>query len=139
MQKIILDTNVLVSSLIQRGYPFLIVDELFNNNQLELCVSSALISEYYNVLQRKRFTKYPDFIFRAETLLANIEQKATFFYPQITLSIIKDFADNRLLELADECGADFLVTGNTNDFTIENYKSTKIVSPREYYESHYPF
>ncbi|SHM15175.1 putative toxin-antitoxin system toxin component, PIN family [Mucilaginibacter sp. OK098] len=78
MQKIILDTNVLVSSLIQRSYPFLIVNELFTRNNLELCVSDALMSEYYEVLKRRKFSKYPDFILRAETLLADIERKAVF-------------------------------------------------------------
>jgi putative PIN family toxin of toxin-antitoxin system len=68
-------------------------------------------------------------------LLTDIERKATLHHPKITLKIIKDLADNRLLELAVESRADFLITGNTNDFTITKYKGTKIVSPRDYYEN----
>jgi len=37
-----------------------------------------------------------------------------------------------LLELALESRADFLVTGNTNDFVISSYEQTKILTPREY-------
>jgi putative PIN family toxin of toxin-antitoxin system len=134
MQKIILDTNVLVSSLIQRSYPYLILNEIFARNKIELCVSNALMFENYEVLKRKKFSKYPDFLLKAEILLADIERKATFHYPKITLQIIKDSADNRLLELAVASRAYFLVTGNTNDFTMNNFKGTKIISPKDYYE-----
>jgi putative PIN family toxin of toxin-antitoxin system len=92
----------------------------------------------YEVLKRRKFSKYPDFIQRAETLLADIERKSVYYYPTETLYIINDFADNRLLELAEKSGADFLITGNTNDFTIESYKKTKIISPKDYYINHYP-
>ena len=43
MQKIIIDTNVLVSALIQRNYPFYIVDSIFSNNDLVLCISASLM------------------------------------------------------------------------------------------------
>lgn len=135
MQKIILDTNVLVSSLIQRSYPYLILNEIFTKNEIVLCVSSALMFEYYAVLRRKKFAKYPEFIIKAEALLIDIERKATFHHPKITLQVINDLADNRLLELAVESRADFLITGNTNDFTFYNYEGTRIISPKDYYEN----
>jgi len=78
-------------------------------------------------------------VFRSEALLADIERKAMLFNPKITLCIISDLADNRLLELADESGADFLITGNTNDFTITNYKKTRIVTPKEYCQAYGQF
>jgi len=43
-----------------------------------------------------------------------------------------------VLELADECGADFIITGNTNDFTFPLYKQTKIVTPKDYWENYKP-
>lgn len=41
-----------------------------------------------------------------------------------------------ILELADECKADFVITGNTTDFIFSTYKQTKIVTPKEYWENH---
>lgn len=41
---------------------------------------------------------------------------------------------NRILELADISKADFIITGNTNDFTMKTHNKTKIVSPKEYWE-----
>ena len=35
MQKIVIDTNVLVSALIQRSYPFHIINELFFDNLIQ--------------------------------------------------------------------------------------------------------
>lgn len=136
MQKIVVDTNVIVSSLIQRNYPYKIIYELFVEDKFLLCVSAELIMEYYTVLSRPKFTKFPDFFGKAESLLADIETKAKKFVPTQKLDLISDKDDNMILELADECSADFIITGNTNDFTLSTYKKTKIVSPKVYWENY---
>jgi len=138
MQRIIIDTNVLVSGLIQQSYPYLILNDLFIERKIELCVSDDLIKEYFDVLNRKKFSKYPDFLLKAKLVLADIETKAIKFIPKTKVKIINDESDNKLLELADECKAKFIITGNTNDFTMETYKRTKIVTPKEYWENHRP-
>jgi predicted nucleic acid-binding protein len=47
MQKVIIDTNVFVSSLIQHNYPFFVVDCIFKErNSIELCISEQLQNEY---------------------------------------------------------------------------------------------
>jgi len=38
-----------------------------------------------------------------------------------------------ILELADICLADYIITDNTSDFTIYKYKQTQIVTPKEYW------
>ena len=138
MQKIVIDTNVFVSGLIQKSYPYLIVNDLFIERKFDLCISDDLLQEYYLVFRRRKFYKYPDFTNRAEALIADIETKSIKFSPKNKLTIISDKDDNKLLELAQECKADFLITGNTNDFTIKRYKSTKIVTPKEYWEKYQP-
>ncbi len=134
MQKIVIDTNVIVSALIQRSYPNFIINELFIEQKFQLCISDELMAEYYEVLARPKFVKFQDFFIRAESLLADIETKATKYFPTITLDLISDDDDNMILELADECGADFVITGNTTDFTFTTYKQTKIVTPKEFWE-----
>lgn len=138
MQKIVIDTNVIVSSLIQRNYPYFIISELFIDNKFQLCISEELMAEYYEVLTRPKFAKFQDFFIRAETLLADVEAKATKFYPTTKLDLISDKDDNMILELAHECNADFVITGNTTDFTFSNYKQTKILTPKEYWDSYKP-
>jgi len=134
MQKIVVDTNILVSALIQRGYPYYIITALFSNNDIELCISDELLQEYYDVLTRKRFSKYPDFVAKSQALLADIQKIAVKYSPSVKLNIISDIDDNKLLELAETCNANFIITGNTNDFTMKNYKNTKIVTPKEFWE-----
>lgn len=138
MQKVIIDTNVLISALIQKSFPYQIIDELFIEQRIELCISENIFAEYLEVLSRPKFAKYPDFVSRAENLLAEIEAKSLSYKPKVRLDIIKDKDDNKFLELADECSANFIITGNTNDFTEENYKQTKIVTPKFYWERFRP-
>lgn len=136
MQKVIIDTNVLVSSLIQTGYPYLIVNELFIEEKFQFCLSDELKQEYYGVLFRPRFEKYHDFSSKARALLADIETLATNYYPTTKIDLLSDKDDNKILELAEACKADFIITGNNNDFTFSTYKQTKIVTPKEYWENH---
>lgn len=136
MQKIIIDTNVLVSSLIQRNYPYFILYNYVLENLVEVCISDVLFKEYLEVLNRPKFSKYLDFVNKAEYVLAQIEAKAIKFYPTIPFDIIADSPDNRLLELAVESKADFIITGNTNDFTMPDFKGTKIVTPKDYWDNY---
>lgn len=134
MLKVIIDTNVIVSSLIQRSYPFLIVEFLIKSSNSSICISMKISNEYNDVLFREKFTKYAEFFSNAKDLLSDLERKAEKFYPKVTLDILGDKSDNKFLELAETCNADFLITGNTKHFPMSEYKNTKIVSPKEFWE-----
>jgi putative PIN family toxin of toxin-antitoxin system len=136
MQKIIIDTNILVSALIQRNYPNYILNYCILEDLVQVCLSDDLFEEYLDVLNRQKFSRYPDFVNKAEFILAQIDTKATKYYPTQKLDVIKDKDDNKLLELAVESKADFIITGNTNDFTMSDYKGTKIVTPKDYWDNY---
>lgn len=133
MQKIILDTNVIVSSLIQKNYPYLIVDHCIEGNAI-LCISNPILQEYLEVLARPKFAKFADFKTNADFLIARLSEISETYEPKNQIEIIKDEPDNRLLELADISKADFIITGNTNDFTMQIYNQTRILTPKEYWE-----
>lgn len=139
MQRLVIDTNVFVSSLIQRSYPYLITRNLFSNKNIQLCISDEILEEYFDVLNREKFEKFSDFTSKAQLLLANIKRRATKYFPEIKIELIKDLDDNKFLELSEVCKADFLITGNTNDFTIKKYKETRIVTPKEFWEIYLTF
>ena len=138
MQKVVIDTNVIVSALIQKSYPFLIIDELFFENKIQICTSVDLIQEYFDVLTRPKFAIYPDFVKNAEHILSEIGYRGLIYHPSIKLDMLSDIDDNKILELADECEADYIITGNTNDFTMSHYQKTKILTPKDYWENHKP-
>ena len=80
MLKVIIDTNVLVSSLLQRSYPFLIVDYILAERQVELCISDDLLNECVEVLNRIKFFKYEDYAIRSKVLLSDIKNLALNIY-----------------------------------------------------------
>ena len=91
------------------------------------------MDEYIKVLARSKFFKIPDFKSSADIVLNRFAKIALFFEPKIRLNIIKDNDDNKLLELADESNADFLITGNSVDFMMTHYKNTRVMSPRDFW------
>ena len=133
MQKIVLDTNVVVASLISNGIPFKIINELAFENKVTVCISGPIFDEYVEVLSRPKFSVFKDFKSRAETFITKIQEVAVKFSPDITLNVISDEADNRFLELSVHAKANYLITGNTNDFTEDKYENVDIVTPREFW------
>ena len=138
MQKIVIDTNVLVSALITKGFPSRIIDELILGEKVSLCLSKEVWEEYVEVLNRERFSKYPSFNTNAGIVLSELENLALLFHPNLKINKIKDETDNKFLELAVFANAEFLITGNTLDFTFNRFKNIQIVTPREYWENYKP-
>ena len=136
MQKIVLDTNVVVASLISNGIPFKIINELAFENKVTVCISGPIFDEYVEVLSRPKFSVFKDFKSRAETFITKIQEVAVKFSPDITLNVISGEADNRFLELSVYAKADYLITGNTNDFTKDKYENVDIVTPREFWDKY---
>lgn len=132
MQRIVIDTNVIVSALIGSGHPKKIIYDYVFGKKIIVCSSAEVFSEYVEVLSRERFTMYPEFVSKVEIVLNKIEELAIKFLPERTIAVIKDEKDNRFLELAEAADAGFLITGNTNDFTMLQYGKVKIVTPDEY-------
>lgn len=138
MQKIVIDTNVIVSALISEGIPSSIIYELVFENKVLICISDSVLEEYTEVVNRKKFTKYKNFKIEAEIVISRIEEIALKFSPNIELSVITDEKDNKFLELSVYAKADYLITGNTNDFKLGQYEDVKIVTPREYWDKNNP-
>ena len=95
------------------------------------------MSEYQHVLKREKFARYPDFSFKAESLLASIDTHSVVFVTETVLDILNDPDDNKFLKLAIACNATFLITGNTRDFTMSSFGQTRIITPKEYWEECY--
>ena len=135
MKKIILDTNVIVSSLIQKNYPYLIVEHCIEGNAT-ICLSSEILLAYIEVLNRPKFSRFKDFTTNADFLITRLSEMAETIEPKTKLNVIGDEPDNRLLELAQISKADFIITGNTTDFSMDSFEGTKILTPKEYWEEY---
>jgi putative PIN family toxin of toxin-antitoxin system len=138
MQKLILDTNVIVSALISSSIPTKILYELVLTEKVEICLSEAVLVEYVEVLNREKFSKFAHFKTKAEVVLNRLREIATFYQTDRKIEVLTDTSDNKFLELAAVSAADYLTTGNTLDFTITEFEYTKILTPREYWDNYAP-
>ena len=93
MQKIILDTNVIVSSLIQKNYPYLIVEHCIEGNAT-ICLSNEILQEYIEVLNRPKFSRFADFKTNADFLITRLCEMAENYEPKTKLDVITDEPDN---------------------------------------------
>ena len=73
MQKIVIDTNVIVSVLISKGIPANIINELVFEKKVILCISDAVLDEYSEVLSREKLTALIKSSEEKETLLVSLE------------------------------------------------------------------
>ncbi len=133
MLKVVFDTNVIVSAaLYEKSLPALLLS-LGLEDKVRFFVSPALLHEYEAVLKRPRFKLSHREI---TELMGKINRKALIVTPTKRLKILKaDEPDNRILECAIEADADFIITGNKKHFPFEEFKGSKIVTPREFINS----
>ncbi len=127
--KIIIDANVIISAIIFGGNPEKVLDFIIETPNI-LYISQKLIDEVFRILEDKF-----NFSVREKIKLKMIfEQKAIKIQPQIQINICKDPKDNYLLELAETCQADYLITGDKDLLEIGNWKNTKIIKPKDFIE-----
>ncbi len=133
MQKIILDTNIIVSALISNSIPTKILYELVLTQKVKTCLTEEIFTEYIEVLNREKFTKYTNFKSKSDIVLNKLREISTYYETKKKVDILLDTSDNKFLELAAVSSADFLITGNTLDFQITEFEYTRIMTPREYW------
>jgi uncharacterized protein len=138
MQKLILDTNVIVSALISNSIPTLILYDLVLVGKVGVYLSEAILEEYIGVLCREKFSKFPNFKSNSNVVLNKLREISIFYTITEKVEILSDASDDKFLELAASSSADYLITGNTADFPIKEFEYTRIVTPREYWDHFKP-
>jgi len=130
VNRIVLDTNVLISGMINaHGSPGRIVD-LLREDMIELIVDDCVLSEYRMVLDRPKFRRYFDT--RAVSDILNFLEKNTLYTVAVqTIVDLPDPDDAPFAELALSAGVP-LVKGNINDFPKSKLQSVRILTPVEY-------
>ena len=137
MLKVLIDTNVLVSASIAKGPSYKILKEIIIEKELALlCYSEAVLQEYQKVAMYKRIqNKYPEYFDAINNFLIKIKKAGKLFYPTIHFNLIStDISDNMFLDAAYVAKADYIITGNHNDFSITEFENTKIINPKKIYE-----
>jgi uncharacterized protein len=134
--KLVIDTNILVSASISRGFPYNILKLFLDEpDNFQLCISDPVLEEYKMVSGYIRIQKkFPQFGKNMLQFIETIETLGALYLPLLTVKVIKDISDNRFLELAATANAHYLITGNHLDFNISEFQNTKIVSPKAFWD-----
>jgi uncharacterized protein len=126
MIRVVLDTNIIVSALLQPLGPSAQILMMALGGLLQLCVSGSVYAEYEEVISRPRFKRSPEIIVAA---LQAIREKGLWVRPIEKLRVCLDPDDDIFLECAQAAHADYLVTGNLKHFPTA-WQQTRVVTPR---------
>ncbi len=123
----VLDTNVLVSALLNwTSVPGVVVKEAISGN-LTPVLHEKILEEYEEVLRRKKFPFLEEDI---QALLKRLKERGVFWVPAWIDEELPDDKDIIFYAVTMEARKDensYLVTGNIRHFPVRPY----IVTPRE--------
>lgn len=129
--KIVLDTNVLVSGLLQPFGPSGQIVRLVASGDLVLCHDPRILAEYQEVLLREKFGFDPD---RVGALLDEIRAGGIPTAARPLAVRLPDSDDEPFLEVALAGEAQCLVTGNVKHFPTEARSEVEVLAPRAFIE-----
>jgi uncharacterized protein len=127
--KVLLDTNVLASTVATRGLCADVLREVLARHKLIVC--PQILSELRRIL-RDKFRTPSELIV---DFVAMLQQDATSCKPGDVPNLdLKDKDDLGILAAARSGGAQIIVTGDKELQNIGQFSGVKIVSPRQFWE-----
>lgn len=121
---VVLDTNVLVASLVANGLCREVVHRAIRLRLL--ATSDALLDELERTLQEK-FAITPS----AEDFLRQLRAGVRVAAPQaLSTPVCRHATDDMVLATAIGAGADLIVTGDQDLLALGSYQGVRILSPR---------
>lgn len=128
MTRAVVDTNVLVSSLISPlGNEAQILDAV-EMGRVVPCLCWSILKEYADVLARPKFRFSKANI---DGLLGLLRAKGIMFEPNPSPGASPDPGDDDFIACARAANAEFIVTGNKRDFPARSCGEIRVVSARE--------
>ena len=127
MTKVVLDSNVLISSFFWKGLPRHIVD-LAITQRIEAVTSPDILSEIEAVLCEN----FPDIPYpKIEEIIRDILSYSRLVPSEkISVKGLRDAADAKVIACALAGKADYIVTGDKDLLVLKEYKGVRIVTPR---------
>lgn len=127
--KVVIDTNVFVSSFFG-GNARKVID-LWKTQEVQLCLSSAILDEYIHVLRRMGLKDQQEL--RELLALFSRGYQLTFTTKTPPIKVVhEDPDDNKFIECAVALQADVIVTGDNALRDVKDYLGIKILTPREF-------
>lgn len=127
--KVVVDTNVLVAGLLSPFAPPGEIVRMIASGALCLCVDARILTEYEEVLHRKKFQFDAEQI---QTLLEQIKMEGLSVAGNPLPARLPDPADEPFLEAALAGEANCLITGNSKHFPLAKRQSMTVLLPAEF-------
>jgi len=125
MMNVVIDTNVIVSALLNPyGNPAKILN-LVINSELTFLYDVRILDEYNRILRRDKFGFARELIY---PLIYFLKSEGISVTPNPSSVKFKDEDDKKFYETALSGNAEYLITGNKTHFPEEKF----IVSPTEF-------
>jgi putative PIN family toxin of toxin-antitoxin system len=129
--KIIIDTNILISSALRGGKPKLAIALIIADSRFEWIASPEIVKEYKEVLSRPKFKLSSDS--QAEWFEL-IDLAIKVIDVNITVDFPRDRKDAKFLACAIAFSADYLITGDQDFENIPDLAITKVVTVSQFVE-----
>ncbi|MBI5301466.1 MAG: putative toxin-antitoxin system toxin component, PIN family [Chloroflexi bacterium] len=134
--RVVVDTNVLVSgTLAHKGFPARVIDAAIAG-QIQFVVSTTLIEEYLEVIQRPHITKrYLEIGDRVASVSFYLDTNALHvFTNEIARVVPSDPDDDFLIACAVEGQARYIVSGDEHLLELGHSRGVEILAPRDFVE-----
>ncbi len=132
MIRVVLDTNIIISALLQpQGLPARVFLLALDGITAQLYVSGDIYAEYEEVIRRPKFNHNDAVIERS---LRAIRQNGFWVKPTNKVRACADSDDDIFLECAEAARAHYLVTGNLKHFPAA-WADTQIVTTRRFLDA----
>jgi putative PIN family toxin of toxin-antitoxin system len=130
--KLVVDTNVLVSSFLWKGTPGRLI-ELAGEKECRLFTSRVLIDELAEVLQRKKLANQVQATgFTTAQMLHNYQKLATMVTARrLAQQVSRDADDDAVLACALAAQADLIVSGDDDLLVLKQFQEIRIVTPAQ--------
>jgi putative PIN family toxin of toxin-antitoxin system len=129
--KVVLDSNIFISSFYWKGNPRTVFERVANGLD-ELFITDEILEEIVSVMSDKKFDTNADEI---KEYIKIIESYSIKLSPTtVAEDISRDKDDNKILQCGFEGDVDFIITGDNDLLVLKEYRNIKIVKPKDYLE-----
>lgn len=125
--KVVLDTNILISALGFKGSPNQVL-RLALDREIQLITSEILLVELQEVISKK----FPLLATNLPLMMKRIRKRSTVVQPKLSLDMLRDKDDNRVLEAAIEGECEYIITGDKDLLGLKEFKGIEIVTADQF-------
>jgi len=129
--KIVIDTNIFVSSFFWGGHPREVFERVINGFD-ELIITDEILKEIMSVMSSSKFNvnknEIEDYIRIIEKYSKNIVTN------NVPISISRDKNDDKILQCGLDGNVDYIITGDKDLLVLKEFETIKIINPKNYLE-----